>query len=77
MDNNLFKKYSIQIDTQKKSKKEISKYIQEITGVLIEEKDITVSKKIISLNLSSVQKSKVVQKNIQKILSEKGYTVKN
>jgi hypothetical protein len=77
MDNGLFKKYSVQIDTQKKSKKEISEYIQEVTNIYIEEKDITISKKIISLNLSSVQKSKLTQKNIQKLLSEKGYTLKN
>ncbi len=77
MDNNLFKKYSIQIDTQKKSKKEISSYIEEVTGICIEEKNITISKKTISLNLSSVQKSKLIQKDIQKKLSEKGYTLKN
>ena len=77
MDNNLFKKYSIQIDTQKKSKKEISSYIEEVTGIRIEEKNITISKKAVSLNLSSVQKSKLIQKDIQKKLSEKGYTLKN
>lgn len=75
MDTGLFKKYNKQIDSQKNSKKEIREYIQEHTGIELSEEVISISKKKITLTISSVQKSKLLQKKVKELLIQKGYTL--
>ena len=76
MDESFFVKYAIQIKKQKNSKEEVISYIQEKTGILLEEEMVTISKKNITFQFSSVIKQKLFQKNIIQILQEKGYTSK-
>lgn len=77
MDESLFIKHLVQIKKQKNSKEEVINYIKEKTGIELEELNITVSKKQITFNISSTIKQKLHQKNINKVLEEKGYLVKS
>lgn len=76
MDDSLFIKYAIQIKKQKNSKDEIISYIKEKIRIELQEEMITVSKKQIVFQVSSVMKQKLFQKGIVKILEEKGYTTR-
>lgn len=76
MDESLFIKHLIQIKKQKNSKEEILIYIKETTDIELEEEMITVSKKQVKFNVSSVLKQKLHQKNVSKVLEEKGYITK-
>ncbi len=73
MDESLFIKHLIQIKKQKNSKEEILNYIKEKTNIELTDEMITVSKKQITFTISSVIKQKLHQKNITKVLEEKGY----
>lgn len=73
MDSSLFVKHLLQIKKQKNSKEEVLNYIKEITGIELEEEMIIISKKQITFTVSSVLKQKLHQKNINKVLEEKGY----
>jgi hypothetical protein len=72
MDESLFIKHFLQIKKQKKSKEEVLNYIKEKTGIILQEEMITVSKKQIIFQISSVIKQKLFQKDIVKVLEEKG-----
>lgn len=76
MDEGLFKKHLINIKKRENSKDEILIYIKEKTGVILEKKEIVVSKNKITLNISSVVKQKLFQKNIIILLKEIGYILK-
>lgn len=76
MDEGLFQKYNNQINKQKNEKSEIVFLIKEKTGIELDEKSITVSKKEIKINTTSVLKQKLFQKNITDYLKQKGYTLK-
>lgn len=76
MEESFFVKYAIQIKKQKNSKEEVICYIKEKTGIELEEGMITVSKKQILFQISSVMQQKLFQKNITKILEENGYTTR-
>lgn len=76
MDESFFIKHLIQIKKQKNSKEELLLYIKEKTGIELEEIMITISKKIVTFTVSSVIKQKLHQKNISKILEDKGYIIK-
>jgi hypothetical protein len=76
MDESLFIKHFLQIKKQKKSKEEVLNYIKEKTGIILQEEMITVSKKQIIFQISSVIKQKLFQKDIVKVLEEKGYTTR-
>ena len=76
MDQSLFTKHLVNINKQKNNKAEILLYIKEKTNIVLEEKDIVLSKKQVKLNISSVIKQKLFQKNITGLLKEKGYTLK-
>ncbi len=76
MDESLFVKHLIQIKKQKNSKEELLTYIKETTGIELEEGMITVSKKQVMFTISSVLKQKLHQKNINKVLEEKGYSAR-
>ena len=73
MDESLFVKHFLQIKRQKDSKEELRNYIKEKTGIELEEGMVEVSKKKVTLHLSSVVKQKLHQKNIVEVLKEKGY----
>jgi hypothetical protein len=76
MDESLFKKHLINIKRQQDKKEEVIFYIKEKTGIEIEGKDLIISKKEITFNLSSVIRQKLFQKNLENLLKEKGYTLK-
>jgi flagellar hook-basal body complex protein FliE len=76
MDESFFVKYAIQIKKQKNSKEEVIIFIKEKTGIELQQEMITVSKKQISFQISSVVKQKLFQKDIVKILEEKGYSTR-
>lgn len=76
MDESFFVKYAIQIKKQKNSKEEVVVFIKDKTGIELQEEMITISKKQISFQISSVLKQKLFQKDIVKILEEKGYTTR-
>ena len=59
----------------KKVQEEILLYIQEKTGILLQEEEIQIRKKKIHLRTSSVKRNNLIQKNIQTILQEKGFTL--
>jgi hypothetical protein len=76
MDQSLFKKHILQIQKIKDSKEEVCLLIQEVTGVLLEQEEITISKTNITIQTSSVKKSILSQKRIKELLKEKGYELK-
>lgn len=76
MDESLFIKHLTQIKKQKNSKDEVLQHVKEKTGIELEEGMIVISKKQVSFVISSTIKQKLFQKNIIKILEEKGYTTK-
>lgn len=75
MNEDLFKKYSIQIDKQKKNKQEIIKDIEELSGISLNENDFSVQNKKITFTVSSVLRSKLQNKKITEFLQRKGFTV--
>ena len=76
MKEGLFKKYNIQLEQRTHIKKEVIQYIQEKTGIILQEENIVILKKVISLYVSSTLKQKLFQKNISKILKDKGFHLK-
>lgn len=76
MDESLFIKHLVNIKKQKNNKEEVILYIKEKTGIELSESMITLSKKEVTLHLSSVVKQKLFQKNIEELLKEKGYRLK-
>ncbi|MCF7843969.1 glycogen/starch/alpha-glucan phosphorylase [Candidatus Gracilibacteria bacterium] len=76
MDESLFIKHALQIRKQKNSKEELINYIKDKTGIELEENMITSTKKVVTFTVSSVLKQKLHQKNISKVLEEKGYSTR-
>ncbi len=76
MDENLFRKHLTNINKRKNNKEEIILHIKENTGVELDESTITLSKKIITLHISSATRQRLFQKNITEILKQKGYILK-
>lgn len=75
MDEGLFVKHITLLRGTKKVQEEILLYIQEKTGILLQEEEIQIRKKKIHLRTSSVKRNNLIQKNIQIILQEKGFTL--
>ena len=75
MDQSLFKKHTNSLENRKNNKQEIISYIEQQTGVLLEEKNISISKKTITFHISSVVKQKLFQNKIEKLLLVKGFTL--
>lgn len=75
MDQNLFKKHLIQIDKQKEHKHDVISLIETITGIQLEEQQVHITKKHITLSLSSVMQSKILTTKLKNGLQEKGYTL--
>lgn len=76
MDQGLFKKYTVQIQKNINIKEEVLMYIQEKVLVVLEQEEIAISKKNVTIQTSSVKRSLLLQRNIKEKLLEKGYTVK-
>ncbi len=76
MDQGLFKKYSTQIKNNNDIKEQICILILEKTNITIDQKELHISKKIITIQTTSVKKAFLIQKNIKNILQEQGYIVK-
>jgi type II secretory pathway component PulL len=75
MDEGLFSKHLLQLRKQKDAKTKIISFLEEKTGVSLEEKDFDISNKTVHLQVSSVKKAKLLQKNSGGLLSELGYTL--
>jgi hypothetical protein len=75
MDEGLFSKYHKQIITRLNAKEKILKLLLEETGIVINESEIAISKKEVSLNISSVKRSLLVKKGCKSILQSIGYTL--
>lgn len=76
MDQGLFKKYTLQIQKNINVKEDILMYIQEKVLVVLEQEEIAISKKVVTIQTSSVKRSLLLQRNIKEKLLEKGYSVK-
>ncbi len=76
MDESFFIKHLIEIKKRKNNKEEILLHIKEKTGLELHEAMFSLSKKEITLNVSSVMKQKLYQKNIVAVVGEKGFTLK-
>jgi hypothetical protein len=76
MDQGLFKKHILQIQKNKDSKDEVLLYIQEATGIILKPEEITLSKKNVTVQTSSVKRSQLIQRKTKEILEEKGYSLK-
>ena len=76
MDESFFTKHLIEIKRRKNNKEEILLHIKEKTGIELDEDMFSLSKKDITLHVSSVMKQKLHQKNITSVLQEKGFTLK-
>jgi hypothetical protein len=76
MDEGLFKKYSIQVQKNKDVKEDILVYIQEKTALTLTQEEVTISKKVVTIQTSSVKRSLLLQKKIKEVLLEKGYVGK-
>lgn len=75
MNEGLFSKYSKVLQEKKSEKKEVLQLLFSISGIIFNEEEITVHKKNISFNTSSVKKSFIVQKNIKSKIEAMGYTI--
>lgn len=73
MNEGLFEKYSKVLKQKQSEKEEVIIILKECTGIDFKQEELVIQKKTISFHTSSVKKSIVLQKNIQKKLQEKGY----
>ena len=76
MEKSLFEKHLSFVKKRKNNKEEILSFIKEKTGILLDEKEISLSKKEINLVVSSVKKARLIQKGAPEIIKQKGYTLK-
>lgn len=74
MNEGLFKKYEEVIKKSKTEKSDICQYIQETTGIHLNENEITIDKKRIIFNCSSAKKLVLKIKGVDSLLFQKGYT---
>jgi hypothetical protein len=75
MNEGLFKKHIRQILSHVDAKEKIILAIFEKTGIQIEGSEITLSKKTVTLSMSSVKKSAFLQAGGKDIVSALGYTL--
>jgi hypothetical protein len=75
MDEGLFRRHLTSLSKRESEKKRISDCVLNATGILLEDNEFSLSKKEVTLSLSSVKKSKLFQKGIVGILKEEGYTL--
>jgi hypothetical protein len=75
MDQGLFTKHIRHIHERTSAKQTIINSLIEKTGILLEESEITLKKKTISLTTSSVKKTALIQKGGKDLLLSLGYTL--
>lgn len=76
MEEGLFLKYKKTIQNKIDEREGVCKEILEKTGIDIDVKNISISKKEIIINTTSVIRNKLIQKNIKSTIFKNGYTVK-
>ena len=74
MDEGLFKKYSRVLTIKKNEKEEIIVFIQQEINVTLKNQEITIHKKKVSFQVSSVTRTLLKKKNIYEFLHKKGYS---
>lgn len=77
MEQGLFARHIRNIKERENSKQEIITSIMNITGVLLNESEIQISKKKVSISTSSVKKTAVLQKGGKEALESLGYILQN
>ena len=77
MDEGLFARHAHQLRKRDNAKGEIIECVQDATGITLLESEISLTKKEVRLHLSSVKKSRLVQKDVTSILQAKGYTLRS
>jgi hypothetical protein len=75
MDEGLFAKHIASLTKRTDAKQEIISTIYKQTGILLEESQLTLEKKKITLSISSVVRAQLVTKKAQDALSSLGYTI--
>ena len=76
MDGSLFSKHIKQFKKQKEDKDEVILIGERTTGIVLDEKDIAISKKEVKINTTSTIKHKLFQKKVSEKLKEGGYIFK-
>lgn len=77
MDEGLFKKYTKTLQERDKAKESLIAIIKEKTGIVLNEEEINISKKEVTLFISSVKKTQLLRKNIKELLEAQGFSFKN
>lgn len=77
MEQGLFARYIRNIKERENNKQEIITSIAQTTGVLLDESEISISKKKISISTSSVKKTAILQKKGKEALESLGYILQN
>jgi hypothetical protein len=76
MDEGLFKKHILRVQIQKDSKEDILSLVLEKTMLTLSSEEVSLSKKVVTIQTSSVKRSLLLQRKIKEVLLEKGYAVK-
>jgi hypothetical protein len=77
MEESLFKKHIQAVQERSTTKEKIITIILEKTGIQIQQEELSLLKKQITLSTSSVKKTKLFQRGIKEIVESLGYTLKN
>lgn len=77
MNEGLFKKYTEQILSHLNTKQKIINTIKEKTNINLNDTEISIKGKTVSITLSSVKKSALLQKGGKEALESIGYTLKS
>jgi len=77
MDEGLFAKHVRTLHKRVTQKQEIIQSLIHKTGVSLSDEEIQITGKQVLFTTSSVKKAALMQKGIQKILTELGYTLKS
>jgi hypothetical protein len=77
MDEGLFGKYAKTLRERENNKERLIRRIQEKTGIELQIEEISLSKKVVVLFVSSVKKTALLGKNIKEILEAEGFSLKN
>jgi hypothetical protein len=75
MDQGLFKKHILTIQALHDTQEEVRLYIQKETGIPLINDELRISKKVVTLQTSSVKRSLLLQKGIKTLLQKKGYSL--
>lgn len=75
MDQGLFTKHIKNILERDASKQKIISLLLEKTGIELDDSEITLSKKDISISTSSVKKSILLRKGVKEILQSNGFNL--